>query len=349
MCGNKGATQAAQGVTQQQMALANQQAQRGNQQSDLYNQLMQQYMGMQQGQLNPLFSQMGSLSNILQGNAQNIGNIGQDYSTTTIPTLGGYTPSQMLPGYAAVGGFKDLAEGLSPQALASMQGNVLDQTPAKFDQARQQLQAKMASRGLGGAMGNMANEFGNLEAQKAQALSGGLRDITLQDEALRNQNMQANRLFGADLGKYNTDMLMKRDLANQSNQQWNTQFNMNRDLANTSILDKNNQTSMANRQQTLAELLGQQGAYGNIFSNLLNQGSLANQAYNPYQWANASNSAMGNANQATGLGLQGAGQNAQLASSQRGFWDSFGAPLLGAGIGALTGGSKPWIFGGSQP
>jgi hypothetical protein len=366
------------------MDLANQQANRANWQGDQYNQYMRDYMTKQQGMIDPLLGQMGGLTGQMSSNADAIGNVGQGYQMNPLSSLGNYdavsmlkdpamvsmlkdpTALSQLSSYGDLGGYKQLSEGLSPQAMAAMQGQAMDTIPAKYDQARQQLAAKMGSRGLGGAMGTMANQFGDLEAQKAAEQAGSLRNITLQDENLRNTNMGLNRQFNSQMDIYNQQRNVNRDLgnadiakfnaqqayntgtanqgaqqfnsqmgfntgtANQAAQQFNNNFLLNRDLQNSSIADKNNQYLMAQRQQALAELLGKQGALGQAAGNATNQGALINSTYNPYQWAGAANTAQGNATGATGLGMQGAGQNAQLAQSQRGFWDSIGGPLIGA-------------------
>jgi hypothetical protein len=148
------------GEAREQTQLATDQA---AQQSALYQQIAQQLQGQQQGVIGQYAPMLQQLFQQLQG--------------------------QQLP------------EGLSAGAKSALTSQALQGIPGQFQNAQSKLMANMTARGFGGQGGsaNLAGQMGGLYGQRELAKSNALSNITLQDEAARNQNIQSNREFGSQL------------------------------------------------------------------------------------------------------------------------------------------------------
>jgi len=90
-----------------------------------------------------------------------------------------------------------LPEGLSEKSKSALISQAMQGIPSQFGGAKNKLMATMTARGFGGQGGsaNLAGQMGNIYSQQELAKSGALSNITLQDEALRNANIQSNRQF----------------------------------------------------------------------------------------------------------------------------------------------------------
>lgn len=93
-------------------------------------------------------------------------------------------------------------QGFTPQQMAALNSQALDQNAQKYDQATQETNANLAARGEGiGATpgsGVQATGYGNLQAAKAGDLSDALRTVTLNNaqQGLANKFNAASVLSG---------------------------------------------------------------------------------------------------------------------------------------------------------
>lgn len=236
---------------------AQQQQQLANKMGGNFSDIMGQMLGKQQGaidQYGPLMQQFMSQLQGEQGNLASAAN------------------AQVNPLLANA---KQLSEGLSPEALAALKGQAIDQNTG-FDQAMSQQMAAMGARGFGGqgGMGNLEAQLGGLYGQREQAKAGALRNITMQNENLRNQNIMANNQFNlANL----QGGLQSKNLTLQG---------------------------LASALQAGSSLYGQQG---NTLSTLLS-------AYNPTGYGQLAEGALGLGNQSVSQQLQAGQTIAQLPS-----------------------------------
>lgn len=93
-------------------------------------------------------------------------------------------------------------QGFTPQQMAALNSQALDQNALQYNGATQQANAQLAARGEG--LGNtptsgvQANAYGNLQASKAGDLADSLRTVTLNNaqQGLANQFNAASVLSG---------------------------------------------------------------------------------------------------------------------------------------------------------
>ena len=81
--------------------------------------------------------------------------------------------------------------GYSPQMLAALNSQALDQNAQRYNQATQQTNEQLAGRGESGTSplsGVAASGYGNLQAAKAGDLSDALRTVTLNNAQQANTN-----------------------------------------------------------------------------------------------------------------------------------------------------------------
>lgn len=107
-------------------------------------------------------------------------------------------------------------QGFTPQQMAAMNSQALDQNALQYNGATQATNAQLAARGEGlgntPASGVQAGAYGNLQAQKAGNLSNSLQTVTLNNaqQALANQFNAASVLSGnaqtyaGNVGTYGT-------------------------------------------------------------------------------------------------------------------------------------------------
>ena len=93
-------------------------------------------------------------------------------------------------------------QGFTPQQMAALNSQALDQNALRFNQGTQQANAQLAARGegLGNTPGSgvAATGYGNLQAAKAGDLADSLRTVTLNNaqQGLANQFNAASVLSG---------------------------------------------------------------------------------------------------------------------------------------------------------
>lgn len=93
-------------------------------------------------------------------------------------------------------------QGFTPQQMAALNSQALDQNALRFNQGTQQANAQLAARGegLGNTPGSgiAATGYGNLQAAKAGDLADALRTVTLNDaqQGLANKFNAASVLSG---------------------------------------------------------------------------------------------------------------------------------------------------------
>jgi hypothetical protein len=279
-------------LSQQQQQAAAQQAALANQYGGQWNQTASDLLGKQNAAIGQYMPGLDALMAKLTGQQG-------DLMSQLNAILNDKSGPQVMDA-------KQLAEGLTPEAKAALQSQVLNQDTG-FGGAMSKLKASMGARGFGGMGGNadIANSMGSLYAQQQMAKSKALGDITLQNEALANQNIAANRSFNL------------QNLANaQQYQLGQKQANLQGIGLGSGILGQGN------------NLYGSQlGALGTLLN-----------AYspNPYLSAslgavNAGTGALGAGNQAVSTGMQGA----QMLATMPSFWSQLGGSLLGAGTSVL--------------
>lgn len=107
-------------------------------------------------------------------------------------------------------------QGFTPQQMAALNSQALDQNALQYNGATQQANAQLAARGEG--LGNtptsgvQANAYGNIQASKAGDLADSLRTVTLNNaqQGLANQFNAASVLSGnaqtyaGNVGTYGT-------------------------------------------------------------------------------------------------------------------------------------------------
>jgi hypothetical protein len=276
----------AQQLTQQQIDLS-------RQQNAEYMQMLRDEMGRRESYLSNIF---GTLSPAISRYLEEARGLGE----TEIPEFGDIGP---------VEGLKTLEGGLTPESLAAMRANVLEQAPQRGLAQREGLRAMLSRRGGGiGPSGDISRLFAPIMAGEEQARAGGLRDIALTDEQLRRENILSNR-----------------------SAEWAKQ------LANVDVAGGNRAARMqrihmmlANRGQALGYGLGALGAGTSL------AGAIGG-IYSPNPYIGGASSSLGQAGQATG-------QRANLL--QTGFWDRYGGALLGAGLNVLVPGAGGLMSGG---
>lgn len=131
------------------------------------------------------------------------------------------SPYSFLPGGGGGGNL-----GFSPEMLSALQGQTIDSTNLQFNNAAGNLKQMLAARGgIGGntpISGLALQNFGSLEAARAQNVSGGLRNIAISNaqQALQNK-FQAAGLLNQIGGQMSGQAVQFGDQSLQANQQLN--------------------------------------------------------------------------------------------------------------------------------
>jgi len=218
---------------------------------------------------------------------------------------------------------KQLTEGMSPEARAAATGQAID-TSARYDTAMSNLKAQMGARGFGDPTGTMGNIYAAREGERA----GALRDINLQDEALRRDAIEKNRGF-------NLENLKNAQSFGLNSKNLTLQGLMNALTGGTGALNAgiSGMNAGSNAIQTGVSNLNagtnMYGTQGNLLNVLL-------AAYDPKAYGQMAGNTLSAGNQANATGMQGATTIATLPS----FWNNLATAAVGAAGGWATGGFK---------
>lgn len=128
-------------------------------------------------------------------------------------------------------------QGFTPQQMAALNSQALDQNALRYNQATQQTNSTLAARGegLGNTPGSgvAATGYGNLQASKAGDLADSLRTVTLNDaqQGLANKFNAASVLSGnaqtyaGNVGTYGAGAnAALGDLTQAQSNTWQSQF-----------------------------------------------------------------------------------------------------------------------------
>lgn len=127
-------------------------------------------------------------------------------------------------------------QGFTPQQMAALNSQALDQNALKYNQATQATNSELAARGENGqtpGSGVAATGYGNLQAAKAGDLADSLRTVTLDNaqQGLANKFNAASVLsgnaqtYGQNVGTYGSGASNALgDLTQAQGNTWQSQF-----------------------------------------------------------------------------------------------------------------------------